>query len=201
MSASSTSNGAARPQRDARARSRRATSASRWDGKDASGNVVANGPLQHRRRPPAAAARAVAAADRHLDRDRRHPVARQRRRDQARHRPRAARRPTPPSASPDPANTEPVPCPSTPRFPASSGAQTDLGTISNNIANVGSYRLQEEPRRVRRHHVAASTHDRRPGHAPEEHRAAIHARAASRPRRATSISRSRAPASSSPATR
>ena len=75
------------------------------------------------------------------------------------------------------------------------GAQTDLSTISNNIANVGSIGFKRS-RAQFGDIMPAVGHDRRPGHAPQGHRAAIHARAASRPRRATSISRSAAPASS-----
>ena len=92
-----------------------------WDGKNEAGEYVAGGPL-----------RMVVTAtkdgqtsqrgDRHLDLDRRHPVARQRQRKPARHRPRPARaeRRHPPRLTPSQQITQgATPCPSTPRSPAS----------------------------------------------------------------------------------
>ena len=54
------------------------------------------------------------------------------------------------------------------------GAQTDLSTISNNIANVGSIGFKRSRAQFGDIMPASST-TRRPGHAPEGHRAAVHA--------------------------
>ena len=95
--------------------------------------------------------------------------------------------PTPPSASPDPRSPRSTPMSFYTSLSGLRGAQTDLVDHLEQHRQRRLDRLQAQPRPVRRHHAGLGD-DRRPGHAPQGHRAAVHARAASRPRRASSTS-------------
>ena len=169
----------------------RATIAFAWDGKNEAGEHVAGGPLRivvdRHRDGQSAAAPATAT----WTLDRRHPVAGRRRRQPPRHRPRPARarRRHPPRLTLQAQGA--LPCPSTPRSPAFAARRPTLSTISNNIANVGSIGFKRS-RAEFGDIMPASTHDRRPGHAPQGDRAAVHAGRLRDLGRASSTSRSAA---------
>ena len=127
--------------------------------------------------------------------DRRHPVAGRGRRKPPRHRPRPARARAPPSASPEPQSPRSLPMSFYTSLSGLRGAQTDLSTISNNIANVGSIGFKRS-RAQFGDIMPASATTAGQGTRLQAASSSSSRRAASKPRPATSTSRSAAAASS-----